>query len=169
MAATKHFPRMNYLVKRGLRELLTRSFITPKEWSIILEFFNNRCAFCGIEHSGNNRTGLVPDHLIPAVKYGELCLGNAVPSCQDCNDKRGDRDWREYLNETNLSNKSKCMRQIDEYRRRYPYRPIKSPAQVLTVEEYSEYKRLLDTWKILWRDARFLRDKINKRRKEVGV
>lgn len=55
MSGTRHFSRMNYNVQRGLRELLNERFITKAQWRSILDFFSHRCAFCGIEHSGNNR------------------------------------------------------------------------------------------------------------------
>ena len=164
LTKTRYFSRMNYQVQRGLREILNERFISTEEWNLILDFFNHRCAFCGAEHTGNNRTGIVPDHLIPASKYGELCLGNTVPVCQDCNDRRGDKEWRPFIESSIVGNHKKLMARMEKYLRMYPYTPIGSPAQALSRREHSEYVRILESWDRLWKDARTLRDTIKARK-----
>jgi predicted restriction endonuclease len=158
---------MNYNVLRGLRELLSDSYLTTAEWKKVLAHFDSRCAFCGIEHSGNNRTGLVPDHLIAAVRFGSLTLGNTVPSCQDCNDHRGHADWATYLKEQYPKQATKRIKRIREYLALHPYAPLKDAAQILTPQELTEYKSLLATWETLWRRACALRDVIKVRRQRA--
>ena len=136
LTKTSYFARMNYQVQRGLRELLSRSSISKQQWDTILDFFDHHCAFCGKAHTGNKRTGIVPDHLIPASKYGELCLGNVAPACHDCNDQRGDRPWHAFLSRFPAPQRKK---QIALIRRRdtvqtYPYEPISDPSQWLAPE-----------------------------------
>ena len=164
LSKTRYFSRMNYQVQRGLREILNERFISIQEWRVILEFFDSRCAFCGTKHTGNNRTGIVPDHLIPASQFGELCIGNTVPACQDCNDKRGDRNWLTFLNTFPINHRRKHIGRIKEYLKKFPYKPINSPSQALSRNEHDEFVRILNTWASLWKDARILRDSIKKRK-----
>lgn len=164
MPGTRHFPRMNYNVLRGLRELLNESYITTAEWKKVLAHFDYRCAFCGIKHSGNNRTGLVPDHLIAAVQFGSLILGNTVPSCQDCNDHRGHADWEGYLKKHFPRQAARRITRIREYLALHPYTPVKDPANVLTPQELAEYKGVVSSWDSLWKRACALRDAIKGRR-----
>lgn len=168
MPGTRHFSRMNYNVQRGLRELLNERFITKAQWRAILDFFSHRCVFCGIEHSGNNRTGLVPDHLIAAAHYGELCMGNAVPSCQDCNDRRGHSPWEQYLKKTFPAEARVRISRINEYLALHPYSAMTNPAHVLREAEHAEYLRLLGAWARFWGEARALRDVVKKRRAEAS-
>src|SRR5437879_1662472 len=97
MPGTRLFSRANYQVLRGFSELLTEHSLTRAEWRTVTDHFEQRCAFCGIEDTRNPRTGLVPDHLVAAKNFGAFCIGNVVPACHDCNDRRGKMDWREYL------------------------------------------------------------------------
>jgi len=164
MANTKHFSRMNYHVQRGMREVLSHRILTEKEWQFVKEFFDNKCAFCGCEDTGNPRTGIVPDHLIPVVHHGETCLGNIVPSCQDCNDQRGKNNWRDYLRSEFGDEAQSRIDKIDEYLSKHPYQVSEDPHEYLTDEESAEYLKILNDWDIIWQRARKLRDKINSRR-----
>ena len=165
MAGTKHFSRMNYNVLRGMRELLSHRSLTSDEWVIVKEFFKNTCAFCGCDDTGNPRTGIVPDHLIPAVEHGEFCLGNIVPSCQDCNDHRGKKAWLAYLNTEFPGDAEFRINKIEGYLEKYPYKVSDDPHEYLTDEESEEYSNILKNWNEVWESARSLRDRINKRRK----
>src|ERR1700752_1895750 len=97
MPGTRHFDRMQYNVARGLREIVApRQTMHKAQWEQIKEEFGGRCVFCGEEGTKENR-GIVPDHLVPVTRFGELVLGNVVPACQACNDSRGEKDWRPFL------------------------------------------------------------------------
>lgn len=54
------------------------------DWFDCLEYFNNRCAYCGI------KTGLTKDHIIPLVKEGSNAIHNIAPSCISCNCSKQD-------------------------------------------------------------------------------
>ena len=155
---------MNYNVQRGLRELLNDRYITTAEWKKVLDYFDNRCAFCSIKHTGNNRTGLVPDHLIAAAQFGSLTPGNTVPACQDCNDQRGDAPWESYLRERFPKEAQRRIGRIKEYLTLHPYTPVSDPALILTPQELSEYRSLWDAWGTVWKRACALRDTIKSRR-----
>ncbi len=164
LTKTRYFSRMNYQVQRGLREILNERFVSTEEWRLILDFFRDRCAFCGKEHTGSNRTGIIPDHLIPASQYGELCLGNTVPSCQDCNDSRGDKDWRSFIRSSPQGNARALLSRIEKHLKAYPYELITRPEQALAPREHAEYVRILKQWNRLWKDARALRDTVKHRK-----
>jgi hypothetical protein len=97
MPGTKHIGRMQYNVARGLREIVApRQTMSTVQWKQLLEEFGGLCIFCGSADTAENR-GIVPDHLIPVIRFGELILGNTVPACQTCNDSRGEKDWLPFL------------------------------------------------------------------------
>lgn len=55
-----------------------------------------KCIYCG---TGEARTW---DHLIPIVKASKPNgpghqIGNLVPACKDCNSRKRNKDWREFL------------------------------------------------------------------------
>ena len=166
MTGTRHFSRMNYHVQRGMRELLSPRALTDFEWNHIRDFFDNQCAFCGREDTGNPRTGIVPDHLIPAVKHGEYCIGNIVPSCQDCNDHRGKKDWRSYLLAEFNNDAEARVKRIEAYLEKHPYQIAEDPYEFVTYEETKLYLKILDDWDNVWEKARQLRDQIHKRREK---
>jgi hypothetical protein len=160
----KFFSRINYQVQRGLRELLSERELSHAEWSLIKVRFGNRCAFCGIEDSGNPRTGLIPDHLVPTTENGEMCMGNIVPTCHDCNDKRGAKDWRSYLEANFPTFFVERSARIQSYLDEYNYSPPVDLSN-LTEVEATEYRNILVEWEILWNRMRELRDNVKSRRK----
>ena len=166
MAGTNHFSRMNYHVQRGMRELLSPRTLSNTEWEEIKSYFGNLCAFCGCEDNGNPRTGIVPDHLIPAVEHGEYCIGNIVPSCQNCNDHRGKKEWRNYLLSEFTKHAEARVSLIEKYLEQYPYETADDHYEYLTNEETEKYLKILEEWNGVWDKARALRDSINERREK---
>jgi len=81
------------LFVRNILSNLGHESLSKKDWQNTKSHFLNRCAYCG------NESDLVRDHAVPInkAKLGEHRIGNLVPSCKECNDKKGDRDYREYL------------------------------------------------------------------------
>lgn len=88
---------MQYNVARGLQEVVApRQTMSKAHWQSVRSDFGDLCIFCGSEGTARNR-GIVPDHLVPVTRFGELVLGNTVPASQTCNDSRGEKEWRPYL------------------------------------------------------------------------
>ena len=60
--------------------------LTSQEWLDILEKYNYRCAYCGVEFNCE----LLPekDHVIPISKGGHNVKENVVPACRSCNAKK---------------------------------------------------------------------------------
>ena len=83
-------------IKRALKALVDP---VPKvnEKKKVWDYFENKCAFCGLEMNRAERVGHI-DHLIPESKGGKNALVNRVLSCSTCNgDEKLDQDWKEFL------------------------------------------------------------------------
>ena len=76
-------------IKRRERERNIVNTLTAKEWEDILEQYDYRCAYCGVEFNCE----LFPhkDHVIPISKGGDNVKENVVPSCQSCNSKKSNK------------------------------------------------------------------------------
>jgi 5-methylcytosine-specific restriction endonuclease McrA len=66
--------------KRGVEATLTQ-----REWAVVLEQFENRCAYCGRDGK------MTMDHVIPITQDGPHAMENVVPACGACNDRKGAR------------------------------------------------------------------------------
>ena len=82
----------NLVIRTILSNLGDESF-SEKDWDEAKEYFNGKCAYCGVADKDTVR-----DHAIPISKYklGEHKLGNLVPSCRSCNSSKGERDFIEF-------------------------------------------------------------------------
>lgn len=60
--------------------------LTLSEWRATLAYYDHRCAYCGTKHQR-----LVQEHVIPVVQGGGYTHGNIVPSCWNCNSRKGGR------------------------------------------------------------------------------
>jgi len=71
--------------------------LTMEQWKMLLEMFDFKCAYCGIDiHDQPTQ-----DHVIPLSKGGFHTMGNIVPSCQICNSSKRDKIWepnRQWIN-----------------------------------------------------------------------
>ncbi|MCX6174129.1 MAG: HNH endonuclease [Ignavibacteriales bacterium] len=90
-----------------------------------LECFRNGkiyCVYCGKVEAQTW------DHLFALVKNNEPSgyghrYGNLVPSCKECNSKKGNKDWaiaNELINVNNPKQKSKVKRVISYHIKKYP-------------------------------------------------
>lgn len=146
MAGTKHFTRMNYHVSRGLREIVApRQTMPGKEWEEIKRSFDDRCSYCGQGATIENR-GIVADHVVPATEFGEFVKGNVIPACQTCNDSRGNRCWREYINTKQGDDLPFRISKIEQQLEANPY-TAPTPDTVLTSQELEKYNLILEQWK----------------------
>jgi len=57
--------------------------LTLEQWLSALQWFNNKCAYCGAEG-----VFLVKEHLVPVVKGGGRTALNIVPACWYCNSSK---------------------------------------------------------------------------------
>jgi hypothetical protein len=164
MPGTKHFGRMQYNVARGLREIVApRQTMSKVQWTRVLEEFGGLCVFCGSPGTRENR-GIVPDHLVPVTKYGELVPGNTVPACQTCNDSRGEKDWRPFLRSSFPGDAEGQISNVEAHVALHGYEPARLEA-ALSPSELHAYEHLLSQWEKLLDRARNLRDAANLRRR----
>jgi len=163
MAGTNHFSRIHYNFMRGLREIVApRQKLNDEDWKVLLDRFDGRCAFCNEPATKENR-GIVADHLVAAAQFGELVLGNVVPSCQTCNDSRGNQDWREFISERFPEDAAYRIQRIQECLDEHPYSPVTLDA-ALNDDERIKYKEIEREWDALLRRAKALREQVNTRR-----
>lgn len=162
MKGTQHFTRMNYNVRRGLREIVAPDHRVSKEkWTLVLAEFSNKCAYCSSAPSAENR-GIVPDHLIAVTEFGELVPGNIVPACQTCNDSRGNKSWREFIIQR-FTDAVERIKRIEHYISTHHYTP-RTPESALTPEELEQYLQLIADWEVFLVNAQHLRSQVVKRR-----
>ena len=155
MAGTKHFTRMHYHVSRGLREIIAPRQTMPKnEWEQIKLTFENKCSYCGQGPTKNNR-GIVADHVVPATDFGEFVIGNVIPACQTCNDSRGNKHWKEFINTKPSPQLQSRISKIERYLENYPY-TAPTPESVLTSDELKKYNELQLKWESINTQAKEL-------------
>jgi 5-methylcytosine-specific restriction endonuclease McrA len=76
------------VIKRRTLIFGNKFSLTKKEWEVILNTFNHRCAYCGEEGK------MEMDHVIPISKGGQTTKENIVPCCRSCNSKKNNHtDW----------------------------------------------------------------------------
>ena len=76
-------------IRRQIRFKNILNTLTSQEWLDLLEEYNYRCAYCGIEFDCENLP--TKDHVIPISKGGDNTKENIVPACRSCNSKKHDK------------------------------------------------------------------------------
>ncbi len=123
----------NLLVRNILSNLGDEVF-SENDWKETKDFFDNCCVYCGSDEK------LVMEHAVPINKsmLGEHRLGNIVPSCNNCNDKKGPQSYDQFLkDETRL-------KKIEAYMELKNYESLNSYPQSEIIAELLE-KAYLDT------------------------
>ena len=94
-----------YCNKRRALKWLNGGEYTQEQWKDCLEFFENKCAYTGVDIS---ECILHVDHIIPLSKGGTNDIWNICPSCKDANLSKGNRElerWyrkQDYFSEDRL-------------------------------------------------------------------
>jgi HNH endonuclease len=112
-----------------------REPITDGHLTLARNFFNNKCAYCGEQNN------LHFDHAVPINKtsLGQHRVGNLIPSCSDCNQRKGKKDFREYLRER-LDGDQKIAK-ILAYMEAQNYVPLDDEKEVKEVKEVLDEAR----------------------------
>jgi hypothetical protein len=140
--------------------------MSKAHWQRVLAEFGGLCLFCGSPGTAENR-GILPDHLIPVTRYGELVLGNTVPACQTCNDSRGEKDWRLFLRGRFPGDADAQIASVEAHVAQYNYHPA-TLESALEPREQVEYLSLLQEWESLLEKARKLHASAARRRGSAG-
>lgn len=98
----RDYARLNRARRKG-----AIGFIKFMEWLNLVDFFDGRCAYCGVP---SNK--LEPDHVLPISRGGTNTLINILPACRSCNAKKKNKtlgewnkDWKKFEIEKTLSAK----------------------------------------------------------------
>jgi hypothetical protein len=75
--------------RRACKRQLVNSY-TLSEWQACVEYFDNKCAYCG------NEEKLSQEHFVPLSKGGEYTKNNIIPSCTTCNSSKINKDFFEW-------------------------------------------------------------------------
>jgi 5-methylcytosine-specific restriction endonuclease McrA len=131
----------NLFVRNILSNIGHESF-NENDWQETKAYFMNRCAYCGAE------IDLVCDHAIPInkAKLGEHRIGNLVPSCNECNVRKGNRDYSEYL-----SGDDEKRQTIESYMDSKNYVPLGDNEQVRMILDlaHAEVSALVDRYIVI--------------------
>ena len=87
--------------KRKNKRKELKADLTVQEWDYIKEYFNNSCAYCGVECE------LEQEHFIPVTKGGEYTKSNIITACRSCNASKGNRDFSEWYKGKDFYNKDR--------------------------------------------------------------
>lgn len=129
----------NWIVRNLLGRLGDHGF-SRADWERVRDgTFGGRCAYCG--QPGR----LEMEHAIPISieKLGEHHLGNLVPACRDCNSRKGDADYAQFL-----ADKPERKRAIDAHMARHDYRPLHDAGSVRALLEaaHEETRTMTDRY-----------------------
>lgn len=81
---------------------------------------NPHCAYCGRKLSSRMAT---VDHVIPRALGGTNRLDNLRLSCRECNNIKGDSEWRQEMRERSLSSQARfkqAQREVAAFNNRFP-------------------------------------------------
>lgn len=74
---------------------------TNHEWSICLDYFDYRCAYCGISEDKSVNLYSQKLHREHVDHKGCNDLSNNIPSCKSCNSKKWTYDFKKWYNSEN--------------------------------------------------------------------
>lgn len=81
-------------VSRHNRRSSKKFKVTQKDLSRLLNRYQNKCHYCKVsleDSRSGSRQALQWDHVFPLSKGGCHSIGNLVPSCSECNNRKSDR------------------------------------------------------------------------------
>lgn len=91
-----------YSQKRRASINKTVNTLTEKDWKEALNFFGEKCSYCGCEEGF-----LHQEHVIPASKGGAYNKQNIIPACPSCNTKKWTHDMEEWYMKQEFFDQSK--------------------------------------------------------------
>lgn len=77
--------------------------ITPKEWEDCKTYFNQECAYCGMNDSLHKEVYKQQLHKEHVIADGRNDLKNCVPSCRTCNSEKNVQTVNQFYNPSNSS------------------------------------------------------------------
>ncbi|MDO5706264.1 MAG: HNH endonuclease signature motif containing protein [Paracoccus sp. (in: a-proteobacteria)] len=128
----------NLLVRNILSRLGDEQF-SETQWQAIKDAFGQTCAYCGIKGE------LLMDHIIPINRtaLGEHRLGNLAPSCRDCNSRKAEKDYRDFLTDA-----PERLAAIEAHMEKHAYRQIGKDEQIRAIIDlaHQDVRHLADRY-----------------------
>jgi len=106
-AQTGSFAYAKYQLRRSILENALEKDYTTEDYEAALKFFGG-CAFCRVKQAPRK------DHLIPVIQCGDFIRRNVVPACQKCDDSKGQKEYHEWMRNSNSRRSLKARRFTDE-------------------------------------------------------
>ena len=134
-----------------------------------MEFFGG-CAFCGARQAPRK------DHLIPVVQCGDFIRRNVVPACQKCDDSKGQKEYHEWMRNSNsrcsLKARSFTDKQIEKQIKliekwQSGYRP-RAEAELFG-KDYATYQQILQKMEQLCEESKQMTDRVKSRNRKPAV
>lgn len=87
---TEHGRQVNKRSKHKRRYLEREALatLTLSQWKSCLNYFDNKCAYCGV-----GKSDLTQEHFVPVVRGGEYTVKNIIPACGSCNFSKCAKDF----------------------------------------------------------------------------
>lgn len=154
---TGGLPYARYQLQRSILETALENDYSSEDREEALEFFGG-CAYCGDMPAPRN------DHLIPVVQCGDFVRHNVVPACQPCDDSKGQKEYHEWMRNSNSPRSLKHRKKLpqkklkDEFgvlrhgkqdikrRQRSSYLVIASADTRKYYERWMPFVRMLENW-----------------------
>jgi hypothetical protein len=93
--------------KRKIQKILTND-LTYKQWLQCLDYFENKCAYCGADN-----ISLAMDHFIPITKFGATSKNNIIPCCSKCNSSKNNKDFHQWYKRQSYYKKERYQKILD--------------------------------------------------------
>jgi hypothetical protein len=150
---TGGFYYAKYQFKRSILENALQDDYTTEDYAAALAFFGG-CAFCGTLEAPRK------DHLVAVFQCGDFIRQNVVPACQKCDDSKGQKEYHEWMRNSNSRNSLKMrgvrafeierrIRKIEKWQG--DYEPKNEEA--LFGEDYPRYLEILVKMEDLCQEA----------------
>lgn len=113
----KEYSRRTCKIKSSLRRKRIKFYkndLTIEQWEQCLEYFDNKCCYCGTENNGT----LCKDHFNPISKGGGITVGNIVPACKSCNGSKSNINffvWYPKYRFYSRERKDKILRYLSKF------------------------------------------------------
>ena len=165
---TGSFAYAKYQLKRSILENALENNYTSEDYKAALEYFGG-CAFCGGEHASRK------DHLVAVFQSGDFIPCNVVPACQKCDDSKGQKEYHEWMRNSNskLSLKARGLsdKQVEERIKliekwQLGYKPMKE--KELFGEDYPKYQDILHQMELLCEEAKRMTSRVRTRNMEIA-
>jgi len=89
--------RAKVQLRNARKKALPHTF-SLNDWQYALEYWNNRCAYCGNTPNPSQKTKvLVQEHFYPLVHGGPYTKSNILPACKSCNSQKQNFDPVEWI------------------------------------------------------------------------